>query len=65
MAEIKHPVVGDMVYSNGKSDFDTNGQLLHAKKLEFKHPITEKEMLIETELPQYFKEIIEKLDSTQ
>ena len=33
MAEIGHPVVGDMIYSNGKNDFGVEGQMLHAKSL--------------------------------
>ena len=60
MAEIGHPVVGDMVYSNGKNEFGVIGQCLHAKKLEFKHPVTEKHMTLEADLPQYFKDIIRK-----
>lgn len=63
MAEIGHPVVGDMVYSNGKNDFGVEGQMLHAKSLDFKHPITGKQMHLEAELPKYFKNIIEKLDN--
>ncbi len=59
MAEIGHPVVGDMVYSNGKNEFGVEGQMLHAKVLEFVHPITGEKMHLEAELPQYFKEIIE------
>ena len=37
MAEIGYPVVGDMVYSNGKNEFGVEGQMLHAKSLDFKH----------------------------
>lgn len=59
MAEIGHPVIGDMVYSNGKNDFGIQGQMLHAKSLDFKHPITGKQMHLEAELPQYFKSILE------
>ena len=62
MAEIGHPVVGDMVYSNGKNDFGIKGQMLHAKSLDFKHPITGKQMHLEAELPEYFRNIIGKLD---
>ena len=62
MAEIGHPVVGDMVYSNGKNEFGVKGQMLHAKSLDFKHPTTGKSMHIEAELPDYFKEVLEKLD---
>lgn len=62
MAEIGHPVVGDMVYSNGKNEFGVEGQMLHAKSLDFKHPITGKQMHLEAELPEYFKEVLNKLD---
>ena len=59
MAEIGHPVIGDMIYSNGKNNFGVEGQMLHAKSLEFKHPITGKEMHLTAELPDYFKDILE------
>ena len=62
MAEIGHPVVGDMVYSSGKNEFGVEGQMLHAKSLDFKHPITGKAMHLEAELPQYFKDVLEELD---
>ena len=58
MAEIGYPLVGDAVYSNGKNSFGVEGQMLHAKKLEFVHPITNKEMELEAELPQYFIKIL-------
>ena len=61
LSEIGHPVVGDEVYSNGKNEFGIKGQLLHAKVLEFKHPITGKEMHLETELPQEFLDVLDKL----
>lgn len=64
MAEIGHPVVGDMVYSNGKNEFNVEGQMLHAKSLDFKHPITEKDMHLEAPLPKYFNEVLEKLNKT-
>jgi len=55
MAEIGYPVVGDFVYSNGKNPFNVEGQMLHAWKLEFEHPITNKKMQLEAEIPDYFK----------
>ena len=61
LAEIGYPVVGDSVYSNGKNKFGIQGQCLHAKSLDFKHPITGKQMHLEAELPQYFKNIISEL----
>lgn len=65
MAEIGHPVVGDIVYSNGKNEFGIEGQMLHARSLDFKHPITGKQMQLEAELPQYFKDVLKKLDSRE
>lgn len=62
MAEIGHPVVGDMVYSNGKNEFGIEGQMLHAYKLDFKHPVTEKEMNLEAPLPDYFVNVLKQLE---
>ena len=62
MAQIGHPVVGDMVYSKGKNEFGVEGQMLHAKSLDFKHPITQKQMHLEAELPEYFKEVLRELE---
>ena len=61
MAEIGYPIVGDAVYSNGKNEFGIEGQMLHAYKLEFMHPITNKHMELTAPLPQYFEEILKKL----
>ena len=63
LAEIGYPIVGDEVYSNGKNEFEIKGQSLHAKSLEFKHPITGKQMNLEAELPEYFKKTIELLNT--
>lgn len=63
LAEIGYPVVGDEVYSNGKNPFGVKGQMLHAKSLEFKHPITGKNMKLEAPIPEYFKEVLKKLDN--
>lgn len=62
MAEIGHPVVGDMIYSNGRNEFGIEGQMLHAKSLDFQHPVTGKQIHLEAELPKYFEEILSKLD---
>jgi 23S rRNA pseudouridine1911/1915/1917 synthase len=61
MAEIGYPVVGDAVYSNGKNEFGIEGQMLHAYKLEFMHPITNKHMELTAPLPQYFEKILKKI----
>lgn len=62
LAEIGFPIVGDTVYSNGKNPFDVTGQMLHAAKLEFVHPTTNKKVTFEAPLPKYFQEILEKLN---
>ena len=62
MAEIGYPVVGDMTYSNGKNPFNVQGQMLHAKKIEFLHTTTKEKMIIEAPIPDYFKKVIETLD---
>ena len=62
LAEIGYPIIGDEVYSNGKNVFNVKGQMLHAKRLEFNHPVTGKHMILEAKLPEYFEEIIKKLE---
>ncbi|NLY20269.1 MAG: RluA family pseudouridine synthase [Tissierellia bacterium] len=57
MQSIKHPVVGDLVYGH-KNKYGVKTQLLHSYKLEFIHPINGKEMLIETEIPDRFKDFM-------
>ena len=62
LSYIGYPIIGDATYSNGKNEFNVQGQCLHAMKLEFEHPITGKKMELEAPLPQYFQEIINTLD---
>ena len=61
MAEIGYPVVGDILYSNGKNEFGIEGQMLHAISLDFKHPITQKLLHLKAPLPEYFEEVLKKL----
>ncbi len=61
LAEIGFPIVGDNVYSNGKNPFGVEGQMLHAAKLEFAHPTTNKKVTFEAPLPEYFEKILENL----
>ena len=65
MSEIGYPIVGDMVYSNGKNPFGVEGQMLHAKNIEFIHPTTKDNVSFEAEVPEYFKEVLEKLDKEE
>lgn len=58
---INHPLLGDPIYGPKNTKFKLNGQTLHAKKLGFIHPTTNKYIEFDSELPEYFKEIIKKL----
>ena len=62
LSHIGYPVIGDDVYSNGKNRWNIEGQCLHAKALEFKHPISGHDIHIEAPLPKYFEEILNKLE---
>lgn len=61
MAHIGHPLVGDNVYGRKKQKFKVLGQVLHAKKLGFIHPTTGEYIEFDSELPEYFVELLNKL----
>ncbi len=61
LSEIGYPVIGDEIYSNGKNPFGVKGQLLHAAKLEFNHPITDEKMCLEAKIPTEFENVLEIL----
>lgn len=56
-----HPIVGDSVYGYKKQKFKTEGQLLHAYRLELTHPSTKERMAFTAPLPPTFAEILKKL----
>ena len=53
---IGHPVLGDSLY--GEESNLINRQALHAKKVEFTHPITKKQIKIEAKLPNDIRNLI-------
>ncbi len=59
-----HPIVGDTVYGYKNQKFKLSGQLLHAKKLSFIHPTTQKEVTFEAEIPDYFITVLKKTGFT-
>lgn len=63
MASIHHPLVGDTVYGPEKSPFHLQGQTLHAGVLGFIHPRTGEYMEFTAPLPQYFTELLQKLEN--
>jgi 23S rRNA pseudouridine1911/1915/1917 synthase len=58
MASIGHFIIGDDLY--GESSTLINRQALHAYKIRFTHPVSRKEMVIESELPDDMKSILEQ-----
>ncbi|MCI8645755.1 MAG: RluA family pseudouridine synthase [Firmicutes bacterium] len=61
MAHIRHPLVGDPLYGPSKNPFGINGQLLHARLLGFQHPATGAYMEFESEPPEEFRQVLDKL----
>lgn len=62
MSYIKHPLVGDELYGPKKQTLPVKGQMLHAGVLGFLHPTTGEYMEFRSELPEYFTEILDRLD---
>ena len=56
MASIGHSIIGDDLY--GESSALINRQALHAYKISFVHPVSRKEMVIESEIPDDMKNIL-------
>ncbi len=62
MASIGHPILGDEVYGPKNPKIkNLEGQTLHAKVLGFIHPDTDEYIEFDSELPVYFKLLLEKL----
>lgn len=61
MASIGHPLLGDELYSNNKSNFSLEGQALHARVLGFIHPSSGEYVEFEAPLPAYYEELLRKL----
>lgn len=59
---LNHPVVGDEVYGRKKREFNLNGQLLHAWRLEFSHPTSGERLTFTAPLPDYFADVLKKLN---
>ena len=62
MAHIGHPILGDMVYGHKKPELGQSSQCLHAGALCFRHPRDGRPVLVFAELPEYFRQVIEKLE---
>jgi 23S rRNA pseudouridine1911/1915/1917 synthase len=58
MAHTGHPLLGDDIYGPKKTKFNLEGQTLHAKEIGFIHPTLEKQMVFNSELPEYFQKLL-------
>lgn len=63
MAYLGHPVSGDDVYGVKSEKVNFIGQCLHARKIGFIHPRTEKYMEFTSDLPAYFTDYLTKLEN--
>ena len=63
MASIGHSIVGDPVYGIKRDRENGKGQVLHAKTIGFIHPKTKELMDFNSELPEYFKQLLNKIRS--
>ena len=57
MATLGHPVVGDRKYGHGNESSPIDRLCLHARTLEFIHPMTEKKVRFEASTPKEFARI--------
>ena len=62
MAHIGHPILGDLVYGRKKPELGQDSQCLHAGALCFTHPRDGRPVMVFAELPQYFRDVIAKLE---
>ena len=62
MAYIGHPILGDTVYGRKKPELGQSSQCLHAGALCFQHPRDGHPVMVFAELPQYFRDELDKLE---
>ena len=62
MAHIGHPILGDTVYGRKKPELGQDSQCLHAGVLCFAHPRDGRPVVVCADLPEYFQNVLAKLD---
>ncbi len=62
MAHIGHPILGDTVYGHKKPELGQDSQCLHAGALCFRHPRDLRPVMVFAPLPDYFTQVLEKLE---
>ena len=61
MSSIGYPVMGDVVYGRKNNKYNLTGQALHAKTLGFVHPMSGEYVEFDSDLPEYFVDLIDVL----
>ena len=64
MAHIGHPILGDLVYGRKKPELGQDSQCLHAGSLCFAHPRDGRPVMVFAPLPEYFVQVLDKLERT-
>ncbi len=68
LAHLRHPIIGDINYGDNKQNpffakhFALKRLMLHAKSLQFMHPITEEEITITAPIDEHWLEIFKQLN---
>ena len=62
MAHIGHPILGDTVYGHKKPELGQDSQCLHAGALCFRHPRDGRPVMVFSPLPEYFRNVLDKLN---
>ena len=61
LASIGHPLLGDGVYGAPCPEKGLEGQCLHARTLKFIHPRSGEQIVVESPLPDYFRDVLARL----
>ncbi len=62
LSSIGHPILGDVVYGHKKPELGQSSQVLHAGALCFRHPRDGRPVMVLAPLPEYFAEVLGKLE---
>lgn len=65
LSSLNHPILGDKTYGVKNEKIKVDSQMLHAYNLDFKHPITDKQIFLKVEPPKLFLEVLEKIGYTE
>ncbi len=61
LKHINTPLLGDALYGSNTNSYGANRQMLHAKKVEFSHPITKENLVIMAPIPKDMENILKNI----